>query len=99
MAELARGMAARKRTPDPQKCRDKFDGEVSTASEGIVVLHSSTPPEVSGDDEVAGGYYTSGVMLGTEQWKQAVADEWWTPRRAPTPSSTHTSLAFSGHVP
>jgi hypothetical protein len=76
MSKFAEARAAVKRTPNPQLCRQKFDQDIQSASEGIVVWHSSTPPEVSGDDESFGGYYTSGLFAGANQWKEKVADDW-----------------------
>lgn len=76
MSTFAASRATFKRTPNPQLCREKFDQDVRSASEAIVVWHSSTPPEVSGDDEAIGGYYTSGLFAGANRWKEEVADDW-----------------------
>jgi hypothetical protein len=76
MSKFAAAKAVIKRTPNPQLCREKFDQDVRSASEGIVVWHSSTPPEVSGDDETAGGYYSSGLFAGANRWKEQIADDW-----------------------
>lgn len=69
--------AEQQRSPDPQRCRDKFDQEVTKASESLVVMHSSTPPEESGDDERAGGYYTSSIIGVADGWAAEVAGKGW----------------------
>jgi hypothetical protein len=67
----------RKRMPNPQLCRNKFDSELSRCSNSLVVMHSSTPPEKSGDDERVGGYYTFGLHAGEKVWAEGQAENIW----------------------
>jgi hypothetical protein len=69
--------AAARRVPNPQLCRDKFDLDVSKSSRSLVVMHSSTPPEKSGDDERLGGYYTFGVHSTADAWAEKQSEDGW----------------------
>lgn len=69
--------ASQKRRPNRILCRQLFDQQIGSASEGLVVLHSSTPPEISGDDERLGGYYTANLIGTANAWAADEADKMW----------------------
>ncbi len=66
-----------KRKPVGQLCRSLFDQEIVKAGNEAVILHSSTPPEKSGDDERVGGHYTSSVIGCADEWAGEVAETSW----------------------
>ncbi|HWE97627.1 MAG TPA: caspase family protein [Tepidisphaeraceae bacterium] len=62
-----------RRRPTPQLCRNKFDEGVSTATRGVITLHSCSPGETSGDSERVGGRYTSSLIGGAVAWADNIA--------------------------
>jgi hypothetical protein len=56
------------RNPNPALCKGMFLQQIDSASKAVVVLHSCTPGEVAGDDEVSGGYYTSNLIGSANVW-------------------------------
>lgn len=66
-------MATQRRRPDPLRCRAAYDLSIQAASTGLVVLHSSTPPEPAGDDERLGGYYTANLIGCANAWAAGIA--------------------------
>lgn len=64
---------AGRRVPNPQLCRAKFDECIGASVNGIVVAHSSSPGETSGDDEVLGGTYTSSLIRSANNWADSIA--------------------------
>ncbi len=70
----ARAEALYRRVPNPARCRAHFDANVSSASNGIVVLHSCTPGETAGDDERTGGYYTFQLIGAADTWAKTISE-------------------------
>ena len=65
------------RQPDAARCRRTFEERVDAASAGLVVMHSCSRSETSGEDEQIGGYYTSSLLSFAEDWIKTVAAERW----------------------
>ena len=53
---------------NPEQCRRCFDDKISKCSNGIVVQHSCSPGQTSGDDDLYGGYYISSILDSAEEW-------------------------------
>jgi hypothetical protein len=75
MQKMAFSAAAAKRTPDGKRCRALFDQQIERAGDELVICHSSTPPEKSGDDERVGGHYTSSLIAAAVAWADEVAED------------------------
>lgn len=85
-----------KRSPDGKLCREKFFKEVRSASSGIVTLHSCSQSETAGDDERAGGHYTSRLFVGANTWADQIAENVWSSNAsAYSVVAAHTSATNS----
>ena len=79
-----------RRSPDGQRCRDKFINEIRNASQGIVALHSCSPGQTAGDDERNGGHYTSCLLAGARLWADKLSDN-------TRDNQTHTYSVIAAH--
>jgi hypothetical protein len=71
--EMALGAETRAfstRNLDPEQCRFYYNKEIDSCSRGIVVQHSCSPGETSGDNDLYGGYYISSVLESASSWAQ-----------------------------
>lgn len=54
--------------PNPIECRTYFDKAISACEGGLVVMNACAIDETAGEDELAGGYYTSSLIDSSNQW-------------------------------
>jgi len=78
----SRAEAAYRRVPNPALCRAHFDTNITSASNGIVALHSCSPGETAGDDENTGGYYTFTLIGAADLWAKTTSEDRLSPLRS-----------------
>ena len=62
MAKVAKG------APSIEECRKYFDIAIQQCSSGIIVGHSCSINEESGESETYGGYYASSLLIAAKNW-------------------------------
>ncbi len=66
MVEAMRLVAKRALSPD--ECRKYFDVAVEKCPKGIIVGHSCSINETSGESEIHGGYYAGSLLKAAKDW-------------------------------
>jgi hypothetical protein len=57
-----------KRALSPEECRKYFDKAIEQCSKDIIVGHSCSINETSGESETYGGYYASSMVIAAKNW-------------------------------
>jgi hypothetical protein len=57
-----------KRAPSLEQCRRYFDLAIQRCSNDIIVGHSCSINETSGESETYGGYYASSLLIAAKNW-------------------------------
>ena len=52
----------------PDQCRYYYDREIQRCSSGLVLLWACAVGQTAGDDGARGGYYSSSLLEGAEDW-------------------------------
>lgn len=56
----------------PDACRRIYDEEIALCSPGIVVMYGCSVNQTAGDSESDGGYYSSSLLEGAEDWSRKI---------------------------
>lgn len=70
VVEAAMDSLVKALTLDANECRKYYDKRIQECPSGLIVLHSSSINETSGDDSQLGGVYCANLIKSAEKWKK-----------------------------